>query len=66
MRWAFTVLLAALVTSALAEGINDGAAFLGGSDGVFNPLGHNSPPPSSCNGTIDLSTGCVQPMLGGL
>lgn len=24
------------------------------------------PPPGTCNGTIDLSTGCMQPMLGGL
>jgi hypothetical protein len=23
-------------------------------------------PPPTCDGTIDLSTGCVQPMLGGL
>ena len=23
-------------------------------------------PPVSCDGTIDLSVGCVQPMLGGL
>ena len=25
-----------------------------------------TPPVVTCNGTIDLSTGCVQPMLGGL
>ena len=24
----------------------------------------NAPTPPSCNGTINLSTGCVQPMLG--
>lgn len=26
--------------------------------------GGSAAPPSSCDGTIDLSTGCVQPMLG--
>ena len=28
--------------------------------------GGGSPTPPSCTGTIDLSTGCTQPMLGGL
>ena len=26
-------------------------------------IGSGSSPPSSCDGTIDLSTGCVMPML---
>lgn len=28
--------------------------------------GNSSGPPPTCNGTIDLSTGCTQSMLGGL
>lgn len=33
---------------------------------VPNVPGAAGPPPPTCDGTIDLSTGCVQPMLGGL
>lgn len=32
----------------------------------FYGAGGAGPPSAGCDGTIDLSTGCAQPMLGGL
>jgi hypothetical protein len=57
-----------------SEGINSGAIIgqdgihagksVGGASGILNKGGGASPP-SSCAGAIDLSQGCVLPMLGG-
>ena len=55
---------------ALADGINNPAVNgngVGFGEGINNLGAGGLPPPSgSCSGTIDLSTGCVAPMLGAL
>jgi hypothetical protein len=74
MRVAFAALLiAALVGAAYAQNSNMGgtgageyAGGLGGGIGfgiVAGTVG-SAPSPPSCNGTINLGSGCVQPMLG--
>lgn len=74
-RFALALLLAFLASAALSDGINNptattGANGIGGDiGGGINNLGVGGgsvTPPGTCTGTIDLSTGCVQPMLGGL
>ena len=35
-------------------------------DGGISGKGGGSGPPPTCNGTINLSSGCAMPMLGGL
>ena len=47
------------------DGIYSGQA-IGGANGISSPSVTAAPPPTGCSGTIDLSTGCIQPMLGGL
>jgi|FreactTroBogLake_1042271.scaffolds.fasta_scaffold93431_1 hypothetical protein len=43
-----------------------GAPMVGlGGPMVPGTTGGTFPPPPSCSGTIDLSTGCAMPMLGG-
>ncbi len=71
LRWGAIVLVllassAALLAQALdgglgRSGLNTG---LGGPGGGSGGSGGNPPP--ACDGTIDLSSGCMQPMLGGL
>lgn len=53
MRLIWVFILALVAGSANAERIS-----------VYGAA--SSAPPSSCAGTINLSTGCVQPMFGGL
>ena len=44
----------------------DGPMQNGGLSGPMVPNGVGSPPPPvTCDGTVDLSSGCAQPMLGG-
>lgn len=54
-----------LAANAAADGINNPTANVWNNDGINNPT-IAAAPPGSCDGTIDTSTGCVQPMLGGL
>ena len=55
---------------ALADGINNPAVNgngVGFGEGINNlGIGGGSVTPIGCNGTINLSTGCAQPMLRGL
>lgn len=53
---------------ALADGItNPTANGINQREGINNlGIGGRPAPPAGCTGTIDLSTGCVQPMLGAL
>lgn len=39
---------------------------IGGGPQVPPTGGGGYVPPAGCNGTVDFSTGCAQPMLGGL
>lgn len=67
MRWIIPLLLVLAATTAVAQFTNP--AIGPGSIGRIGPSQSSSSsvtPPPSCTGTIDLSTGCVQPMLGGL
>ena len=38
---------------------------IGQFDGGVSSSNYTPPPPSSCNGTLDLSTGCATPLPGG-
>lgn len=66
------LLMASAALAQLAGPIGNGAGpnFPAGPDfGLVGSLGGvngGGVTPSSCDGTIDLSTGCAQPMLGGL
>jgi hypothetical protein len=56
---------------ALADGINNPAVNgngVGSGEGINNlGIGGNAPlPPSGCNGVLDFSTGCAQPLPGGI
>lgn len=63
-KWIALALLGALATAAWADGItNPITGNRLGFDGVNNPTASSGPPPT-CDGTIDLSKGCTQPMLG--
>lgn len=68
MRWVIVVILSLATAVAFAQFTNP--AIGPGSIGTIGPnvnTSSASPPPVGCGtGTIDLSTGCVQPMLGGL
>jgi hypothetical protein len=56
------LLLGILAGTAHAFGLGrEGLGF--GKLGVANKKGVAGPAPPACTGTIDLSTGCVQPML---
>lgn len=61
MRAAIAILML-LGSLAMAHAFSLG---LGNRFGHLGAIGKNSTPapPSSCDGTIDLSTGCVMPML---
>ena len=63
----FFVLLV-FATAALADGIiNPTANGVDQREGINNlGIGGGSTPPVGCSGKIDLSTGCVAPMLGAL
>lgn len=70
-RFALVMLLAFLASAALSDGINNptattGANGIGGDiGGGINNLGvGGGSSGGGCSGTIDLSTGCAQPMLG--
>lgn len=55
MLRSLTILLLILATAASAERLR-----------FYGQGGAGPSPPGACNGTVDLSTGCPQPMLGGL
>lgn len=60
MRWHMLIwLLAALLLSGRADSRGFGNSYMGIEGSGTTVVG-------ACAGTIDLSTGCVQPMLGGL
>jgi hypothetical protein len=63
MRPALAILLLGIsIYAANAFGLGrEGLGF--GKLGVASKAGTGGAPPSSCNGAIDLSTGCVMPML---
>jgi hypothetical protein len=54
--------LAMVATTARTDGIS--GSLIWQTDGISAALKASGPPPSSCDGSIDLSNGCVQPMLG--
>ena len=60
------LLLIGIASMAKADGINQpgsSGSDVGFIEGVYNYL--SSAVASTCNGAIDLSTGCKLPMLGG-
>lgn len=62
MRAAIALLmLVGTLAAAHAFGLGEGTRF--GRLGFIAKNNSTPAPPSSCDGTIDLSTGCVQPML---
>ena len=64
-----TLLIAALLAATQSEAKRFwlGREGLGmGKLGAAGSQGSNGTAPSTCNGTINLSTGCAAPMLGGL
>jgi hypothetical protein len=67
-RFLLGLVLFAFAGSALADGIiNPKANGIDQREGINNlGIGGGSTPPVGCSGTIDLSTGCVAPMLGAL
>lgn len=70
MRIVLSVMLVCLIISCVAATAQFFRLPIGpGSQEPLGPSGSgggSGPPPVGCTGTIDLSTGCVQPMLGGL
>ena len=69
-RLVLALLLGFLAGSAAADGLSSSMSpqlgggisqFDGGISGVVSTAA-----PAGCNGTINLSTGCAMPMLGGL
>ena len=66
-KWPLVLVLAGLAGVAQAQIQNPGAGGgIGGagSINIYNPT--SSTVVATCTGTIDLSTGCVQPMLAGI
>lgn len=69
---ALGIMAVLFAVAARADGVAGGVGNEGTSYGVGQPsgisykIGGGSAPPTTCTGTIDLSTGCAQPMLGGL
>ncbi len=69
MRWFLAALLVSVVTTASAQFLSNSlrSPMLQGSlgmPGLGSPATGGNPPPAGCDGSIDLSTGCVAPMLG--
>jgi hypothetical protein len=66
-RVVLILVLIGLAGTALADGITNPQANMAGQIEGINNLGiGGSAPVTGCNGTINLSTGCVAPMLGAL
>lgn len=66
MKPIIIALLAALLLSATADAQIWIMSPGGGGPTPTGAGGHGGGGGGGCTGTIDLSTGCVQPMLGGL